>query len=265
MAPAIPAATIIPVRVRPPGPGVEVLLLRRHRRATFMANAFVFPGGRIDEADGDPRVAAIRELFEEAGVLLALPAVPAAESAAWRRRLLAGEATFAALLADAGVAPAVDRLHPWARFVTPSFEPKRFDARFFVAEVPPDAAPRFDAQETVEQAWVTPAEALARQEAGTLPLPPPQIVTLTQLQPFAARGLAALFGEADGRAAAIRPVMPRAAACGGALTLLLPWDPDYDTLGTGEGTAIAAGAPGTDGPSRLVLEGERWRPTTKTA
>ncbi|MBI5477314.1 MAG: NUDIX domain-containing protein, partial [Deltaproteobacteria bacterium] len=111
-------------------------------------NAFVFPGGRLDAADGSAEVAAIRELFEEAGVLLARPPVPAAPAPgavppavidAWRRRLLAGETTFAGLLQEAGLEPDVGRLHPWARFVTPSFEPKRFDARFFLAVVPADA------------------------------------------------------------------------------------------------------------------------------
>jgi 8-oxo-dGTP pyrophosphatase MutT (NUDIX family) len=267
----VPAATVIPLRERPPGPEVEVLLLRRERRASFMANAFVFPGGRVDEADGGAEVAAIRELFEEAGVLLARPpapgagpaALPAAAVDAARRRLLAGGITFAALLAEVGFVPDVDRLHRWTRFVTPSFEPRRFDAVFFVAAVPPDAEPRFDARETVEQVWVTPAEALARQAAGTLSLPPPQIVTLTQLQPHAAAGLAAVERAAAARAAAVVPITPRAAARGDGLTLLLPWDPEYETLGVGEGAAIAAGRPGTEGPSRLTLVGERWRPGTR--
>jgi 8-oxo-dGTP pyrophosphatase MutT (NUDIX family) len=259
----LPSATVIPVRERPPGREVEVLLLRRQRRASFMANAFVFPGGRVDAADGGAAVAAIRELFEEAGVLLSVPPAlelgPAAALDAGRRRLLAGATTFAALLQALGAAPDVGSLRPWTRFVTPSFEPKRFDAVFFLAAVPSGAEPRCDDRETVAQAWVTPAEALARQAAGDLPLPPPQIVTLAQLAPVAAGGLDALLRAADARAATVRPITPRAAACAGALTLLLPWDPEYETLGQGEGLALPAGSPGTEGPSRLILDGHRWR------
>jgi 8-oxo-dGTP pyrophosphatase MutT (NUDIX family) len=262
--PPVPAATIIPVRPRAGGSAVEVLLLRRHRRASFMANSFVFPGGRVDADDPSPEAAAVRELFEEAGVLLTRPPLAAAAVAELRARHRAG-APFAALLAAAGVAAAVARLHLWARWVTPSFERKRFDARFYLAEVPADAEARCDAEETVAQVWVTPAEALARQEAGTLPLPPPQLVTLAQLAPVAAQGLAPLLAAADARAGAVRPVMPRPAAAAALPTLLLPWDPDYATGGVGEGTPIPAGAPGSDGPSRLVLDGGVWRSSIQGA
>jgi 8-oxo-dGTP pyrophosphatase MutT (NUDIX family) len=266
----VAAATVIPVRARPPGPQVEVLLLRRARRASFMPSTFVFPGGRVDAADGSAAAAAIRELFEEAGVLLArAPGAGAGAGApapaaldAGRRRLLAGEVAFAALLDELGLVPDVGRLHLWTRFVTPSFEPRRFDALFFVAAVPPDAEPRFDARETVEQVWVTPGEALARQEQGALALPPPQIVTLAQLLPFAATGLAAIAREADARAAHVLAITPRAAARGETLTLLMPWDPEYETLGVGEGAAIPAGRRGTEGPSRMDFAGGRWRTST---
>src|SRR5262245_6711511 len=93
----IPAASVILVRERAHG-DVEIFLVRRHRKSTFMSDSFVFPGGKIDPDDGGPEVGAIRELFEEAGVLFATGDLPDARRADWRRRLLARETTFAAML-----------------------------------------------------------------------------------------------------------------------------------------------------------------------
>src|SRR5262249_54949913 len=148
--PPIPAATVI--LTRQADRALEVFLLKRHRASTFMSNAYVFPGGRVDESDGSPEVAAIRELFEEAGVWLANPLPEGLADE--RRRLNANETTFPEILARAGAAPDLSRLHWWARWVTPSAEPKRFDAQFFVAELPPGQTPSFDQKETVEELWI---------------------------------------------------------------------------------------------------------------
>jgi 8-oxo-dGTP pyrophosphatase MutT (NUDIX family) len=256
----VPAATIVPVRERAPGGELEVLLLRRRRGASFMADAFVFPGGRVEPEDAGAAAAAIRELFEEAGVLLATPPLEAARRAAWRERLLAGEVRFTAFMAGEGLTLATERLRPWARWITPSVEPKRFDARFFVAAVPADQEPSCDAQETVSAAWLTPAEALARGRRGELRLPPPQVVTLLELLPYAAAGLAGLAAAAAAREHVERAVLPRLAQVEGRLTVLLPWDPDYATLGAGEARPTPAAERPAGAPRRLTLEGTAWNP-----
>jgi 8-oxo-dGTP pyrophosphatase MutT (NUDIX family) len=255
----VPAAAVVPLRERAPG-AVEVLLLRRHRRASFMADTFVFPGGRLDPEDGCAEVAAIRELFEEAGILVSLPRLAPARCAAGRARLLAAETTFAALLAAEGVGLDRGRLVPWARWITPSLQPQRFDAQFFLAAVAPTDEGSCDAGETVARLWVSPPDALARCAAGTLALPPPQIVTLMELTAHAAGGLSAIRAAAAERPHPPPAVQPRVAEVGGALTLLLPWDPEYERLGAGEGLELGPAARPAGAPLRLTLVDERWRP-----
>lgn len=251
----IPAATVI--LVRPGMGGLEVFLVRRHRKASFMSNAFVFPGGKIDPDDGGPEVAAVRELFEEAGVLLCDRPLGVPVQREWRRRLLAGETTFAALLAEEKLAPDATRLHAWARWVTPSFEPRRFDAAFFVAELPPGQVPSFDDQETVEELWVSPADALARQAEGTLRLPPPQVRTFHELA--AAGTVGDVVALAAQRARQPVAICPRPLAGeGGAITLLLPWDPDYASA-DGDGEAVPPDHILATPPSRLTWTGAAWR------
>jgi hypothetical protein len=201
----------------------------------------------------------VRELFEEAGVLLATGPIPAADRLAdWRRRLNAREARFGEMLAQEGLAVDRARLHAWSRWVTPSVEPKRFDARFYLAEMPPGQTTSWDDRETVEEAWLTPAAALARAATGVLKLPPPQVRTLHEMRDAGA-GLAALVMAADARAADIAPVLPRFADLGGSMALLLPWDPEYTTRGTGESTEWPATHVLGTGPSRFRLEGMSWR------
>jgi 8-oxo-dGTP pyrophosphatase MutT (NUDIX family) len=193
-APPRDAATV--VLLRDGANGLELYLVKRSRAVDFMAGAHVFPGGRLDEAaDVSPEalallgadvatlrgrlgealaparaaglyVAAIRETFEEAGVLLGRLAPGWSTSAA--RRALAGGALFVTL---------VGRLHaqalvPWVRWVTPEVSPKRFDARFFLARIPEGEEPWPDGREAVEGLWISPREALARWEAGAMLLAP---------------------------------------------------------------------------------------------
>lgn len=247
------AASVI--LVRDGAAGVEVFLLRRRKNASFMGGAFVFPGGAADPGDGDPRVTAARELFEEAGVLLSDAPVAPDTLAALRARQLAG-ADFAALLAEAGVTLALERLTYYAHWITPSAEPKRFSARFYVAALPAGQEPRFDDTETVDQAWRTPAAALA--EAGALALPPPQVRTLGELRGCAT--VADVVAAATARAACDHPIMPRLApAPGGGFALLLPWDPEYLTAGTGDSAPMPADHPLAVGPTRFVLEDRTWK------
>jgi len=155
---AIPAASVIVLREAP----LEVLMLRRGATASFVPNAWVFPGGAVDEDDErgstleTMRVTAARELFEETGLWLG---TPPANAATKRRALLAGELTFASLLAEA---PAeLERLVWTSHWITPTPVPKRFDTYFFVTEVPRDAQASLEGDECANLRWLAPEAALA--------------------------------------------------------------------------------------------------------
>ena len=249
------AATVI--LLRDTDAGVETLLLRRSRGASFMASAFVFPGGGVDAGERN-EVAALRELFEEAGVLIAVDAagVPAtaAQAVAIRTRVVAGEPATA-VLAEAGLSWATDTLHPWSHWITPSVEPKRFSATFWVARLPAGQQPAFDATETVEQRWTTCADALAN--VGELRLPPPQIRTLYEMLSF--DSVADVMTAALHRALAPASILPRTAAHPRGLCLLLPWDPQYNVDGQGDALPMNPVPAWAAGPTRFVLDGTTWR------
>ncbi len=182
---ARPAATILLLRDGPSG--LETFMVVRHHHIDFASGALVFPGGRMEAADmemagaaiadrggrgrrprlqaADPlapfKVAAIREAFEECGVLLARAAgadtlVPASRAAGLDRA-----APFAGLLAREKLVPALDALVPFAHWITPDFAPKRFDTHFFLALAPPGQALAHDGREAVDSVWISPQEALA--------------------------------------------------------------------------------------------------------
>jgi len=247
------ASSVILLRRGAEGP--EVFLVRRRRGASFMASAFVFPGGGAEPGE-DARTAAARELFEEAGVLLARDAGKADETLQMqtldglRRRILGG-ANAAMVLGKAGLAWSTDALVPWSHWITPSIEPKRFSARFFVCELPSGQVPSFDAIETVDQLWVRPADAVAR--AGELALPPPQVRTCWELAELPT--IEAVIAEGRARADEPHPILPRLAlAAGGPPCLLLPWDPAYVDGGTGDGAPLAYQPRWARGPSRFLME-----------
>lgn len=250
------AASTILLRATPDG--FEVFFVRRHRSSSFMASAFVFPGGAAESGE-DARTAAARELFEEAGVLLARKAPTAnadtlvlADQNEMRRRILKG-VPAANVLALGGLEWSTELLVPWSHWITPSIEPKRFSARFFVVELPAGQEPSFDATETVDQIWLSPKDALAR--AGELQLPPPQVRTCWELAEHASIPAVLAAGRARGEEP--HPIMPRLAP-GDAPCLLLPWDPEYLTKGTGESTPLTYHPSWARGPSRFVLDGKRW-------
>jgi 8-oxo-dGTP pyrophosphatase MutT (NUDIX family) len=204
-----PAATVVVIREAAPGP-FELMLLRRSAAMTFVAGAHVFPGGSIDEADvpddaaawcdglDEPsrfpglgvsdglacRVAAARELLEEAGVLLARRHgewVTADEADDVRRRLDEG-ASFEHALRGGGRRLALDALVPFAQIVTPASEPRRFDTHFFLTQLPPHARACPAEAESDELVWATVADALARGMTGELVLLPPTWLILMQLE-----------------------------------------------------------------------------------
>lgn len=208
-APARPAATI--TLVREGDAGLEVLLLRRRRETAFVPGAWVFPGGRVDEADADPALlqrvdgapgervpapafwlAAIREAFEETGVLLARDASGAwapdaattPEVEAWREALMSDRPTLLQVLE--GLAARVDLagvVHN-AHWITPVAEPRRYDTRFFLARVPEGREAREDSREMSEAAWLAPRVALERFRGGSLPMVFPTVRTLEDLAGF---------------------------------------------------------------------------------
>lgn len=252
------AASVILARARAGTGELEMFLLRRHRKSAFMGSACVFPGGAADPGEDDLRITAARELFEEAGVLFADRELPASQLAEWRDAVNDGGANLHELLAGAGAALDLDAFHYFAHWITPSIEHKRFSAEFFVAQLPPGQTPSFDNRETVDEIWVTPAEALER--TGELRLPPPQVRTFADMLEPAAAGIDGLFAAADARARDPHPIMPRVCPLkSGGFALLLPWDPAYVSGGVGDLHEMPADHPLAVGPSRFVLEEMTWK------
>lgn len=227
----------------------EILMMKRPGTMKFAAGAYVFPGGRVDEADSDPRigwhgtspeefgaklgaspgaaralvVAAVRETYEESGILLAgtpdgepvIPSGPEWDAACAAVR--AGELSFPDLLAARGLVILADRIVPWARWITPVVEPRRYDTRFFAAVVPPGQTVDGHLAEADKIAWTAPGDALAAAKAGEIMLLPPTIATLSE------------FAEASGDVAGflrqpreITPVQPRVLAENGQVWLEVP-------------------------------------------
>jgi len=256
-APTRDSATVALVRDASGG-GVEVYLLRRVAAMAAFGGMTVFPGGGVDAADLDaddlpwagpgaqewagplsapPRLAralvcaAVRETFEEAGVLLAGPTaedvVADVSAPAWdeaRRALEARRTSLSALLRQRGLVLRADLLRPWAHWITPVQEPRRFDTRFFVAALPEGQRTSEAAGEHDRSGWVRPGDALAALRAGALTMVPPTALTLADLDRCA--DVAAVLAAAAGRD--VRPVLPRLVAEGDAVRFLVPGDPGYD-------------------------------------
>jgi 8-oxo-dGTP pyrophosphatase MutT (NUDIX family) len=186
------AATVILLRG---GSGtLEVLLVRRTPKARFMGGVWVFPGGAVDDADGDGphalRATALRELREEAAIALASPAA----------------------------------LTAFSRWITPAEVKVRFDTCFFLAELPDGQEPRVDGEECVDWRWLAPAAALAAHREGMLELVFPTIKHLEQLAEHPSAE--ALLAHARGLA--VEPVQPRVLVDGEDVRVVLPGEPGYD-------------------------------------
>ncbi|MGJ7542984.1 MBL fold metallo-hydrolase [Variovorax sp. LT1R16] len=203
-APVRDAATLLLLRDTPAG--IEVLMTRRSDRASFGAGAYVFPGGRIDAGDAKAHgvaerrvtqsdlqltqsIAALRECFEELGVLLARHAdgrpVEAAEVAAMDRSTADGTQPFAAQCAAQGLRLATDQVFTFAHWITDRDLPKRFDVPFLVARMPEGQTPTADETEQFEPVWVRPADALERHKAGGFLLMFPTVRTLERFTAYA--------------------------------------------------------------------------------
>jgi 8-oxo-dGTP pyrophosphatase MutT (NUDIX family) len=195
------AATVLVTRDAPDG--LEVYLVRRHAKASWLGDVHVFPGGAVDDADRaaaargsllcgsagavDPAFAitAARESFEESGLLFAdRPIAPEPLSAA-RRAMLEGELTFAQALERFDTRVDASQLRFFSRWITPAgVEPRRFDARFFVARVPRDQIAEADALEVMDGRWMRPLAALAAYERGEIGMIFPTVKHLERIAPF---------------------------------------------------------------------------------
>ncbi len=243
---------------------LEVLLLRKTIKAEFAGGAHVFPGGSVDEADRNPEmarlcagrddadasvqlgiesgglafwIAAVRECFEEAGILLAYgpggelvsmsdPSV-ARRFHVYRDEVNRDPQAFSRICAEEGLRVAADRIHYFSHWITPVGAPRRYDTRFFVVEAPAGQTALNDGSETVENIWITPEDALGRSLAGTMALVYPTIKSLEAIGRF---GSAA---EAIAAARAIEEIpasIPRIAVDGREVRILLPGDAGYEEV-----------------------------------
>jgi 8-oxo-dGTP pyrophosphatase MutT (NUDIX family) len=206
-----PAATVMLLRTA--AEGISVYMTRRSSRSRFMPDAYVFPGGAVDAADGEPpaafSVAALRELFEEAGVLLArdaggAPAVLGADALISLRAQAAGGAPLAVLLERHALRLDLGALTYYSNWITPESEPIRFDAHFFVARAPEGQIAAADAIEVHDGRWIVAPDALARADRGELTIRFPTRKHLERLARF--DDIDAFLEHARGRTVAA--VMP---------------------------------------------------------
>jgi 8-oxo-dGTP pyrophosphatase MutT (NUDIX family) len=263
--PATPRDAATVLVLREDQGALEVFCVRRHARSAFLGGAVVFPGGKLDEQDAQPAwtahvsapnaralefaddepharalaICASRETLEEGGIVATLPPVGHREVAQLRARTSdpSSSTTLRAALAQRGWRLELAALEPFARWITPEVEPRRFDARFFLLPLPADQCGRHDERETTMSLWARPSELLTANQAGELSMAPPTVRALELLAPAA--------GLAEARALARRqrlePVRPRFVPADPPL-IVLPGDPLHS-----EPAALV------DGATRFVL------------
>jgi 8-oxo-dGTP pyrophosphatase MutT (NUDIX family) len=269
--PPLAAATVMVVRDGPQG--VEVLMVRRHGNSGVLGGVHVFPGGKLDAADAqvdaamldrpaadclhalaepalDPatavslHVAAVRETFEECGLLLGQQATP--EQVLQLRQLTQEGLGFAAALQRVGLRLPLASLRPWSRWVTPrvpSVTNKRFDTRFFVAAAPADQQAEHCLVETTEAVWLSPRAGLEHFWAGEIDLAPPQIMTLSHFHRLAS--VEQLMQAASSRPPAL--IEPEPFDEEGCRVICYPGDPRHSVR-----------EPVWPGPTRLSYRNQRF-------
>jgi 8-oxo-dGTP pyrophosphatase MutT (NUDIX family) len=264
------ASTLLLVRAGKAG-GVEIFCVERNRRSGFMGGAVVFPGGKLDAEDAhedwnalatEPRapqastspfapdakalralaIAACRETLEEAAIL---PVKGGALDDATLAEIRTKDGpSLRAFLAEKKLALDLAALVPFSRWITPTAESRRFDARFFVAIAPPGQSGAHDEHETTASYWASPAEMLRRFAAGEIQLAPPTHRILSLLaEETSTDGVLALAARSN-----LDPICPRLVPSGDTMALVLPGDPEHDV----KERRIPGG-------SRYVLRGERWQ------
>ena len=246
------AATVM--LLRPGDDGLEVYMLRRKSSMAFAPGAFVFPGGSVDPRDADEGVgwagpaaaewgrifdapaelaralvcAAVRETFEESGVLLAGPSAAAVVAdtrgddwEADRHALLDRSLSLAGLLRRRRLVLRADLLRPWSRWITPIVEERRFDARFFAAALPPGQRTRDVGGEAAQVAWIRPADAIAAGRRKEMLLWLPTAATLGELADCASVA-AALAAPRQ-----VTPLLPEVTMRSGAAWIKVPGKQEY--------------------------------------
>jgi 8-oxo-dGTP pyrophosphatase MutT (NUDIX family) len=247
-----PASTILLLRDNAANE-IEVFMMVRHYEIDFNSGALVFPGGSVDKGDQEImarrdlyaggegldatalsfRIAAIRETFEESGILLAKPrgsktlvdAKRAREIEAVNRTALCeGKTTFLNVLADNDILLALDELVPYAHWITPEGMPKRFDTWFFLAAAPPEQVGAHDGRESIDSIWVSPREAVAGGESGRFKLPFPTTRNLIKL----GKQMSVKAALEASRGKSVVTVMPVMTKHNGGRQLRIPLEAGYD-------------------------------------
>ncbi len=296
------AATVILLREQEPD-GFDAFLLKRHEKSSFMGGNYVYPGGRVDRNDGSVEtrslskgltleeaitifgevfspeessahwIAAIRELFEEAGVLLAydhkwdLLQIRNREErekfSHYRKLLQDGKISICEIAQKENLLFALDQLHYYAHWITPEAQPQRFDTRFFLTRWPSGQEASPDQKETTAGIWVTPRKALEENRKGDVILSPPTLKTLEDLSRF--KTMEDIFHSL--KKEDIRPVLPILTRISDTPLIIFPWDPEYEIFQKGEiPSPISHGGPSQpgDNTTRLLMRENRWLPYCRT-
>jgi 8-oxo-dGTP pyrophosphatase MutT (NUDIX family) len=292
------AATVILLR-ETKSEGFDVFLLKRHEKSSFMGGNFVYPGGRVDRDDGSSEIcslskgvtseeaqktlggafspeesfahwiAAIRELFEEAGVLLAYDQKgnlfqlrhreDQERFSNYRESLQKGSLTICEMAQKEKLQFALDQLHYYAHWITPEARSERFDTRFFLTRYPSGQEASHDQKETTAGAWITPQKALDENLKGEIMLSPPTLKTLEDLSRF--KTIDEVFTSVKN--AEIRAILPVLTKISSGPLLIFPWDPEYEVFRRGEiPSPLNHGRlsqPG-DNTTRLLMKEDRWLP-----
>jgi 8-oxo-dGTP pyrophosphatase MutT (NUDIX family) len=249
-------------------PAIEVCMLRRNLNSDFVGGAYVFPGGAVDPPDQGPAaeelcrgltdaeasvimgvpsgglafwVAALRECFEEAGVLVAQPRdgtraergtlldtsdpEMAGRFAAHRDAVNAGTEGLLDVCRQEGLVLAADAVFYVSHWITPDLAPRRYDTRFFLTAAPPGQVARHDEGETIATVWIRPADALARHAAGQMELLPPTIANLRTLSPFGSTEEAVAWAAGVTDVVAMLPIVLEV---DGRILVLRPGDEGYE-------------------------------------
>jgi 8-oxo-dGTP pyrophosphatase MutT (NUDIX family) len=199
----------------------------------IIASPELYSGEGLDPGDLSFRIAAIRETFEESGILLARPQGSkdlvdakraAAIEAAHRAALCEGKTTFSKVLTDNALQLALDELVPYAHWITPEGMPKRFDTWFFLAAAPPEQAGAHDGKESTDSIWLSPREAVAGGESGRFKLPFPTTRNLIRL----GKQTSVSAALDDSRGKPVVTVMPVMTKLNGGRQLRIPREAGYD-------------------------------------